>query len=108
MTEVQKIIRKHYNSKFKNLNWETCGKAIQDLIRREEDKLANKEMYKKSNYPTQCALMEVMRNSIESEYESYFKVGNMFDWVNGNSNLKELLGISKKTSSACGEDELEK
>ena len=85
--KIEQIIIKHYSDG--NNNWEKCGQEIQDLIRKEEDKIKNK------NYPymQECNKIDQMRRNIEGIYESYFTVGtgNFFDWVNGNGSLKELL-----------------
>jgi len=87
---IEKIIIKHYGAgkRFKNRGWEQCGQEIESLVRKEEEKIKNKSL----PYSEQCNKIDQMRNNIEGIYESYFKVGSMFAWIDGNSNLKELIG----------------
>jgi len=87
--KIENIIIKHYGKgkKFKSRGWEECGNEIQSLIRKEEDKIRAKRF----TYSEQCDKIDRMRRNIEGIYESFFKVGNMYAWVNGNSNLETLL-----------------
>ena len=87
--KVENIIIKHYGKgkKFKSRGWGQCGSEIQSLIRKEEDKIRAKNL----TYSEQCDKIDSMRRNIEGIYESFFKVGSMFNWIEGNSNLGILL-----------------
>lgn len=94
MKEVEKIILKHYhpkNKKFKTRGWEQCGVEIERFIQTKLDALTQTEKYLRSGYSKQCDLEKDLRNSIESVYESYFKVDTFFAWVDGNEKLKQLI-----------------
>jgi hypothetical protein len=84
--QVEKIILKHYANG--NCEWEKCGREIESLIDKEANKIKNK------NYPymQECNKIDKVRRNIEGIYYSFFEVGrNAYDYINGNSNLKELL-----------------
>jgi hypothetical protein len=85
--KIKSIIRKHYGkqSRFKTRGWEQCGREIYRLIDTEQEKYAH------LHYSDKCDMDTKIRREIEREYESYFKVGIMFNWMHGNSNLKTLL-----------------
>ena len=100
MTDVQRIIRKHYlpsnkNYKKSKRGWEACGNEIYGLINKREDIIKSKNL----NYSEECKRIEIMRKNIESEYESYFGFRNIngiiagYDWINGNEKLQKLLTI---------------
>ena len=87
MTEVQKIIRRHFNPRNKRLNWETCGNAIEALIRQKEDKVKERNLA----FPVEYKICKKVRERIEQEYAQYFCIGEGYDWINGNDELKDLL-----------------
>ena len=92
--EVKRIIIKHYkpsNKKYKTRSWEKCGEEIENFISSEQDKAKELKKFKDMLYGKQCDYLSRIRNQIESEYYKYFSVGSMFDWINGNDNLKELI-----------------
>ena len=89
--KIQSIIRKHYGkgSRFRTRGWEQCGREIEAFIRTEQDKVDDT-----LTYSEKCAKEASIRREIENEYESYFKVGAMYSWINGNNKLKLLLDAS--------------
>jgi len=93
-SRVERIIIKHYGKgkKFKTRGWEQCGNEIENLI----ESLQNNIKRKNFTYSVECKKCEKIRNKIESEFESYFKVGHMYNWLFGNSNLQYLLRCSIK------------
>lgn len=96
MTQVEKIIRRHYLPKpGKRIEWEKCGNAIYDIIRKKEDKIREGNL----SYSEMIKKIDRMRKEIEDEYESYFAVYNYngikagYDWIHGNNKLRTLLKV---------------
>jgi len=93
MTQIEKIIRKHYLPKQgKRISWEKCGSDVYAIIRQKEDNIKLKNL----QYSEECRQTDTIRNKIENEYESYFAMHDIYgkagyDWINGNNKLKELL-----------------
>ncbi len=97
MTQIEKIIRRHYLPKQgKRIEWEKCGNVIYGIIRQKEDEIMSKNL----QYSIQCKKIDEMRKKTEDEYESYFAMYNMngikagYDWINGNDKLKKLLNTN--------------
>ena len=97
---IQKIIKKHYSKsakKFRTRGWEQCGVEIEKLIQDNIDKLKQTDDYQELSYSKQVAEERLVRTKIEQIYESYFSFSNAFgvqsvyDWMNGNDKLKQLL-----------------
>lgn len=92
MTQVEKIIRKHYLNK-KPVQWEKCGNAVYDLIRQKGDIIRAKQL----SYQREIRELEILHDKLENEYISFFVFyspitgGSGFDWINGNNKLKTLL-----------------
>ena len=87
-TTIQKIIRKHYGKrKTKNLNWESCGREIEELIKSKEKMIEIKNL----GYYSEVGEKNMIRKILQDEYESYFKVLWGFDWIYGNRALKKLV-----------------
>jgi hypothetical protein len=94
MTQVEKIIRKHYlKYPTKNRNWSKCGEEIYALIREKKDQVRRGEL----SYVDECRKVTAIQNKIEGEYNRYFELKNCFgvvvgyDWINGNEKLRSLL-----------------
>ena len=102
MTQIEKIIRKHYLPSKRVNNprkrgWEACGNEIYSLIRKKEGLIRAKNL----QYSEQCRKIDEVSRKIENEYNSFFQFTNIngiiagYDWVNGNNKLKQLLEPAK-------------
>ena len=99
-TAVEKIILKHYRptkKPFNNLGWEQCGREVQKHIQNRQDFHSKSDRFKTMTYLQKCDALDKIRKRIEQEYEKFFSFDfGMYDWINGNSNLKDLIEDNSK------------
>jgi len=91
--KTEKAIKKYatYYKRYGS-NLDRLERIQRDLEREEEDKIRNENL----PYSEMCDKISRARNIIEGVFDKYFAVSrNLYCWINGNNNFKELV-TSKK------------
>lgn len=86
--KIEKAIKKYaiYVKKY-GANLDRLEQIQRGLENEEEGKIRDKNF----PYSEQCDEITKARKIVEGVFDKYFSVGNMYCWIDGNENFKELI-----------------